>query len=188
MFSQACVKNSVHGGTATAADGTHPAGMHSCIINNISLLEEAYCVVTARQRSCGKVMFSVVFLCLFIPYIGLWPWHFPPSHRALLNYEARTIGERQFGIRLKCLLVTARKRSLGQGMCFYISVILSTGVGEGGLPVRPPPPSTVKSILLECIPVLNYNWSSNQVILYKTYLGKLVRCYFTSFVFVSSLK
>ena len=46
MFSQACVKNSVHRGvsasvhagihhpsgqTATAADGTHPTGMHSCI-------------------------------------------------------------------------------------------------------------------------------------------------------------
>ena len=46
MFSQACVKNSVHGGvhtplgrhpigqihpeTATAGDGTHPTGMHSC--------------------------------------------------------------------------------------------------------------------------------------------------------------
>ena len=37
MFSQACVKNSVHRGgggvageTATAADGTHPIGMHSC--------------------------------------------------------------------------------------------------------------------------------------------------------------
>ena len=52
MFSQACVKNSVHGGgggwgrctlpaqklppplnqTATAADGMHPTGMHSCFI------------------------------------------------------------------------------------------------------------------------------------------------------------
>ena len=47
MFSQGCVKNSVHGGgrdghcsgrhatggdeTATAADGTHPTGMHSCV-------------------------------------------------------------------------------------------------------------------------------------------------------------
>ena len=45
MFSQACVKNSVRGGyspplarpppqthhqTATAVDGTHPTGMHSC--------------------------------------------------------------------------------------------------------------------------------------------------------------
>ena len=46
MFSQACVKNYVHRGvhpradtprwadphpeTATAADGTHPTGMHSC--------------------------------------------------------------------------------------------------------------------------------------------------------------
>ena len=49
LFSQVCVKNSVHGGgctrlldtppdtppghpppTATAADGTHPTGMHSC--------------------------------------------------------------------------------------------------------------------------------------------------------------
>ena len=44
MFSQACVKNSVQGGsawantpylgrhppTATAVDGTHPTGMHSC--------------------------------------------------------------------------------------------------------------------------------------------------------------
>ena len=37
MFSQACVKNSVHRGggacvageTTTAADGTHPTGMHS---------------------------------------------------------------------------------------------------------------------------------------------------------------
>ena len=37
MFSQACVENSVRGGgvacvtgeTATAADGTHPTGMHS---------------------------------------------------------------------------------------------------------------------------------------------------------------
>ena len=36
MFSQVCVKNSVHreGGctTVTAADGTHPTGMHSCIL------------------------------------------------------------------------------------------------------------------------------------------------------------
>ena len=32
MFSQACVKNSVHRAveTATAADGTHRIGMHSC--------------------------------------------------------------------------------------------------------------------------------------------------------------
>ena len=30
MFSQACVKNSVPRQTATAADGTHPTGMHSC--------------------------------------------------------------------------------------------------------------------------------------------------------------
>ena len=32
MFSQACVKNSVHrvAEMATAADGTHPTGMHSC--------------------------------------------------------------------------------------------------------------------------------------------------------------
>ena len=60
MFSQACVKNSVHGGrfkpsswahtplgrhppgptpplseTATAADGTHPTGMHSCICRRL---------------------------------------------------------------------------------------------------------------------------------------------------------
>ena len=40
IFSQAWVKNSVHGGgeggavcqTATAADGTHSTGMHSCFI------------------------------------------------------------------------------------------------------------------------------------------------------------
>ena len=47
MFSQACVKNSVHRGmhgrvacvarvgggvkTAIAVDGTHPTGMHSCL-------------------------------------------------------------------------------------------------------------------------------------------------------------
>ena len=40
IFSQACIKNSVHGGgmpggdpagTATAAGGTHPTGMHSCL-------------------------------------------------------------------------------------------------------------------------------------------------------------
>ena len=35
MFSQGCVKNSVHmgggGETATAADGTYPTRMHSCV-------------------------------------------------------------------------------------------------------------------------------------------------------------
>ena len=38
MFSQACVKNSVHSGgpcvagqTATAPGGTHPTGTHSCV-------------------------------------------------------------------------------------------------------------------------------------------------------------
>ena len=52
MFSQASVKNSVHGGgvppwadtpradcsplkTATTADGTHPTGMHSCFRDDI---------------------------------------------------------------------------------------------------------------------------------------------------------
>ena len=56
MFSQACVKNSVHlwgeggvsrprpGGvsaqTATAADGTHPTGMHSC--SKLSFIGQEY--------------------------------------------------------------------------------------------------------------------------------------------------
>ena len=62
MFSQACVKNSVHKGvytpldthpppghtpalgrhpppTATTADGTHPTGMHSCFIVFCELFE-----------------------------------------------------------------------------------------------------------------------------------------------------
>ena len=57
MFSQACVKNSVHGGgsapvhagihippgsthppAATAMDGMHPAGMHSCLIVKVLTL------------------------------------------------------------------------------------------------------------------------------------------------------
>ena len=47
MFSQVCVKNSVHrwacvagrgraGETATKAGGTHPTGMHSCYKDNFS--------------------------------------------------------------------------------------------------------------------------------------------------------
>ena len=64
MFSQACVKNSVHGGgvypsmhwgrppspppTATAVDGTHPTGMLSC-----------YC----PQMKFAKVMFFHVSVC-----------------------------------------------------------------------------------------------------------------------------
>ena len=86
MFSQWCVKNSVHGAgdvwqggvcggggvhgregacvageTATAADGTHPTGMHSCFYR--------------PQRSWDKVIFSQASVILLTGRGGLLSQH-----------------------------------------------------------------------------------------------------------------
>ena len=60
--------------TATAAGGTHPTGMHSCLVSNDTvvygwtstthshtvIIVLTNCTVTARQRGCGNVVFSVM--------------------------------------------------------------------------------------------------------------------------------
>ena len=63
--------------------------------------------------------------------------HHLPSTFKLVGYEARTVGKRSIGIRLKCLLVTVHKRSLRR-LCFYtsLSVILFTGGVPGQVPPR----------------------------------------------------
>ena len=87
--------------------------------------------ITARQRSCGKVMFSVMSVC---SHHG--PHPYPSVYRALvltvqtcstrtslnrahpldmfrpLHYEARTVGKRPVGIPLECFLVHSLKRNL----------------------------------------------------------------------------
>ena len=105
-------------------------------------------VFTACQRSCGKIMFSVVFIYLSVctiqrpPTPGPAPVQEPPgtvsAHSSLCTgtpwlvaTEAHTVGERTACILLECFLVTARKRSLGQGNVF-------TSVGRPGGLVRPP--------------------------------------------------
>ena len=87
MFLQACVKNSVHGGsrqtpppsgrhlpqadtplvrqtppeTATAADGTHPTGMHSCF----SLFKRVFFQMKQLlQRKTDKVNSSLCYKCI----------------------------------------------------------------------------------------------------------------------------
>ena len=67
-----------------------------------------FCIVIARQRSCWKVMFSIVSVILF-KYGGLCTWP-PPLYRDppdtfTLHYKAQTVDKRAVGIRLKCILV-----------------------------------------------------------------------------------
>ena len=87
-------------------------------------------IITARQRSCGKIMFSVVSV-----HQSFWPWGFPPHHTQtrtegfwpphvfkfvqlgphctgptpdtfkVVHYEILTVGKRVvFVIWLKCFL------------------------------------------------------------------------------------
>ena len=54
---------------ATAADGTHPTGKHSCIESGFSFCsnrrihEHWHYIITTRQRSCWKVMFPFMSAC-----------------------------------------------------------------------------------------------------------------------------
>ena len=57
---------------------------------------------------------------------------FPPPEHVQTHYVTRTVGKWVVAIRLKCLLVTARKCSL-QRLCFY--KCLSVHSGGGGVVV-----------------------------------------------------
>ena len=91
-------------------------------------------VFKARQRSCGKVMFSVMSVCQQIPSslstgppptpsvqgpvlvpvqtcsnlfkLDLNVQEHPPDMFRLGHYVAHNVGKRAVGIRLKCLLVS----------------------------------------------------------------------------------
>ena len=92
-------------------------------------------IFTDRQRSCEKLMFSVVSVILFggslvqcpgpvnpyctglhlpdiFKFVSLGPHHTgsppPPDMFKLVDYEAPTAGKREVGIPLNCLLVTVR--------------------------------------------------------------------------------
>ena len=63
-------------------------------------------VITARQQSCGKVMFSIMCVYLSvhggIPEQGPGPLYMvlaiPPAMFKLVHYEARTVGEQAIAI------------------------------------------------------------------------------------------
>ena len=57
--------------------------------------------------------------------------HGLPDMFKLVYYDGRTVRKEAVDIRLKCLLVTARKRSLGQGNIF---TLVCHSVHWGGLP------------------------------------------------------
>ena len=85
-------------------------------------------MATARQRSCGNVMFSLVSLCrrgrghtLPLPMMHSSSLYRTPPPRTCSTH----------GWQMECFLVTARKRSLGQGNVF--THVCHSGHGGKGL-------------------------------------------------------
>ena len=127
--------------------------MSMCDVSNNQITNKKLCIVkwqkvffTARQRSCGKVMFSVVSVIMFrkgphatithdpqppaSPYrdirgpyctgTHLGPTTPAPEHIKFVHYEAHAVGERVVGILPECILVF-------QFLCIYTFCELATG-------------------------------------------------------------
>ena len=65
------------------------------------MLSQPFDIITTCQRSCGKVMFSVVSVILSAAEAR-------PVQVKLAHYEARTAVKRVVGIRVKYLIVSVK--------------------------------------------------------------------------------
>ena len=95
-------------------------------------------------------MFSVVFVCPSDPHTMKFPPPFHAGTQAPLDMF-NLVHKRAVAIRLKCLLITTRKQSLGQGNIFR-SVCQEFCSQGGGVPGQVPPWDQVHPTRTRCTP------------------------------------
>ena len=95
------------------------------------ILVEGDCVTTTRKRSCGKVMFSDMFVGGVPSLAG---GAMKGGGGSVKKHPLPSVNKRAERILLECILVTACKRSLGQGNIFRSVCQEFCSQGEGWYP------------------------------------------------------